>query len=150
MIYQKIIELMIAQQTKLDDLLNNMKAMQKALVNQQYKEYELSIDNHQRILADIQNIEKERIKLLNSFLGNVKNFQNKNIHQLIFEKLEIKNKNEIDRYLEIRDRIAELIKDVSKYNFQNLYLIENSRKFIRDLIITLFGSKNQKLLDRKV
>jgi hypothetical protein len=141
---------MIAQQTKLDDLLNNMKAMQKALVNQQYKEYELSIDNHQRILADIQNIEKERIKLLNSFLGNVKNFQNKNIHQLIFEKLEIKNKNEIDRYLEIRDRIAELIKDVSKYNFQNLYLIENSRKFIRDLIITLFGSKNQKLLDRKV
>jgi flagellar biosynthesis/type III secretory pathway chaperone len=149
MSYNKLIELMNAQKNKLNELLKILKLMQQSIVNQEYDNYQQTIDMHQKILSDIRNIEKERTKLLKSLLGDNQNYSKNNLPDLIFNTLRIKDNKEKENYLNLRNEIAELIKDVTRYNFQNMYLIEHSRKFIKDLVVTLYGSKNQRILDKK-
>lgn len=148
MIYNKIIDLMNAQKTKLEELLESLKLMQQSIVSQQYDNFQQTIDTHQKILADVRNIEKDRTKLIKSVLGS-QNYSKDNLPDLIFNALKIHDNKEKQNYLTLRNEIAELIKEVTKYNFQNMYLIEHSRKFIKDLIVSLYGSKNQRLLDKK-
>jgi uncharacterized protein (DUF885 family) len=148
MIYNKIIDLMIAQKTKLEELLESLKLMQQSIISQQYDNFQQTIDMHQKILADVRNIEKDRTKLIKSVIGS-QNYSKNNLPDLIFTTLKIQDTKERQNYLTLRNEIAELIKEVTKYNFENMYLIEHSRKFIKDLIVTLYGSKNQRLLDKK-
>jgi len=148
MIYNKIIDLMNAQKTKLEELLESLKLMQQSIVSQQYDNFQQTIDTHQKILADVRNIEKDRTKLIKSVLGS-QNYSKDNLPDLIFNALKIHDNKEKQNYLTLRNEIAELIKEVTKYNFQTMYLIEHSRKFIKDLIVSLYGSKNQRLLDKK-
>jgi len=148
MIYNKIIDLMIAQKTKLEELLESLKLMQQSIISQQYDNFQQTIDMHQKILADVRNIEKDRTKLIKSVIGS-QNYSKNNLPDLIFTALKIQDTKERQNYLTLRNEIAELIKEVTKYNFENMYLIEHSRKFIKDLIVTLYGSKNQRLLDKK-
>ncbi len=148
MIFNKIIDLMIAQKTKLEELIESLKLMQQSIVSQQYDNFQQTIDTHQKILADVRNIEKDRTKLIKSVLGS-QNYSKNNLPDLIFNTLKIHDNKEKQNYLTLRNEIAELIKEVTKYNFQNMYLIEHSRKFIKDLIVSLYGSKNQRLLDKK-
>ncbi len=149
MSYNKLIDLMNAQKNKLTELLESLKLMQQAIVNQEYDNYQQTIDMHQKILSDIRNIEKDRTKIVKSLLGVNQTYSKSNLPDLIFNTLNIKDNKEKQSYLNLRTEIAELIKDVTKYNFQNMYLIEHSRKFIKDLIVTLYGSKNQRILDKK-
>ncbi len=149
MSYNKLIDLMSLQKSKLLELLESLKLMQHSIVNQEYEEYQQTIDLHQKILSDIRNIEKDRTKIIKSLLGVNQNYSKSNLPDLIFSTLKIKDKKEKESYLNLRNEIAELIKDVTRYNFQNMYLIEHSRKFIKDLVVTLYGSKNQKILDKK-
>lgn len=149
MSYTKLIDLMNAQKNKLTELLESLKLMQQSIVNQEYDSYQQTIDMHQKILSDIRNIEKDRTKLIKSLLGVNQNYSKSNLPDLIFNTLKIRDKKEQESYLNLRNEIAELIKDVTKYNFQNMYLIEHSRKFIKDLVVTLYGSKNQRILDKK-
>ncbi len=149
MTYTKLIELMVTQKNKLSELLESLKLMQKSIVNQQYENYQETIDMHQKILSDIRNIEKDRTKIIKSLIGDNKNHTKNNLPELIFKALNIKDEKEKQEYIFLRNEIAELIKEVTKYNFQNMYLIEHSRKFIKDLVVTLYGSKNQKILDKK-
>jgi hypothetical protein len=149
MTYNKLIELMLIQKNKLSELLENLMLMQKAIVKQEYENYEQTIDMHQKIHADIRNIEKERTILLKSILKENKSFSKNDLPDLIFNALKITNNNEKQIYSNLRNQIAELIKEVTKCNFQNMYLIEHSRKFIKDLVVSLYGSKNQTILDKK-
>lgn len=149
MSYNKLIDLMIAQKNKLIELLESLKLMQMSIVNQDYDNYQKTIDMHQSIISDIRNIEKDRTKIIISVLGANQNHSKNNLPELIFNTMNIKDDKEIQNYLNLRNEIAELIKDVTKYNFQNMYLIEHSRKFIKDLVVTLYGSKNQRILDKK-
>lgn len=150
MSYNKLIDLMNAQKNKLTELLESLKLMQQAIVNQEYDNFQQTIDMHQKILSDIRNIEKDRTRIIKSLLDNNQSYLKNNLPDLIFNILKVKDNNEKQVYLKLRNEIAELIKDVTKYNFQNMYLIEHSRKFIKDLVFTLYGSKNQKILDKKV
>lgn len=146
--YNKLIELMTKQKEKLSNLLESLKLMQKSIVSQDYNEYEKTIEMHQKILTDIRNIEKERTRIIISVIGN-QSYSKENLPELIFNTLKIKDKSEKQKYLNLRDEIADLIKEVTKMNFQITYLIDHSRKFIKDLVVNLYGSKNQKILDKK-
>lgn len=149
MIFNKLIDLMEKQKNKLSDLLESLKQMQHSIVHQDYANYEKTIAIHQNILSDIRNIEKERASLMNSILSLNKNYSKNNLPELLFSSLKINDNIEREKYLKLRNEIAEMIQDVTKYNFQNLYLIEHSRKFIKDLVVNLYGTKNQKILDKK-
>lgn len=146
--YNKLIDLMTKQKEKLSNLLESLKLMQKSIVSQDYNEYEKTIEMHQKILTDIRNIEKERTRIIISVIGN-QSYSKENLPELIFNTLKIKDKSEKQKYLNLRDEIADLIKEVTKMNFQITYLIDHSRKFIKDLVVNLYGSKNQKILDKK-
>lgn len=146
--YNKLIELMTKQKEKLSNLLESLKLMQKSIVSQDYNEYEKTIEMHQKILTDIRNIEKERTRIIISVIGN-QSYSKENLPELIFNTLKIKDKSEKQKYLNLRDEIADLIKEVTKMNFQITYLIDHSRKFIKDLVVNLYGTKNQKILDKK-
>lgn len=146
--YNKLIDLMTKQKEKLSNLLESLKLMQKSIVSQDYNEYEKTIEMHQKILTDIRNIEKERTRIIISVIGN-QSYSKENLPELIFNTLKIKDKSEKQKYLNLRDEIADLIKEVTKMNFQITYLIDHSRKFIKDLVVNLYGTKNQKILDKK-
>jgi hypothetical protein len=148
MTYGKLIELMQLQKNKLSGLLDSLKMMQQSIVSQNYDDYQKTIDMHQKILSDIRNIEKDRTRIIISIIGN-QTYSRDNLPQMIFNALKVKDPNEKKRYLNLRDEITEQIKEVTRLNFQNMYLIEHSRKFIKDLVVTLYGSKNQKILDKK-
>ncbi|MCS7052193.1 MAG: flagellar export chaperone FlgN [Ignavibacterium sp.] len=149
MTYEKLIALMQTQKNKLTDLLDTLKSMQKAIIEQEYQDFNRTIELHQRILSDIRNIEKDRTKLIISIIGN-QSYSKEKLPQMIFNALKVKDNNLKKKYLDLRDEITNLIKEVTRINFQNMYLIDNSRKLIKDLVVTIYGSANQKILDKKV
>lgn len=149
MTYEKLIALMQTQKNKLTDLLDTLKSMQKAIIEQEYQDFNKTIELHQRILSDIRNIEKDRTKLIISIIGN-QSYSKEKLPQMIFNALKVKDNNLKIKYLDLRDEITNLIKEVTRINFQNMYLIDNSRKLIKDLVVTIYGSANQKILDKKV
>lgn len=149
MTYEKLIALMQTQKNKLTDLLDTLKSMQKAIIEQEYQDFNKTIELHQRILSDIRNIEKDRTKLIISIIGN-QSYSKEKLPQMIFNALKVKDNNLKKKYLDLRDEITNLIKEVTRINFQNMYLIDNSRKLIKDLVVTIYGSANQKILDKKV
>jgi hypothetical protein len=55
-----------------------------------------------------------------------------------------------NEFNQVRTILLEKVKEVLLLNSQNEIIINNSRKFIRDLIKNVFGSKKENIFDRKI
>lgn len=150
MMYNKFFQLVESHKNKLAELVDCLSLMQKAIINFDYENYQKIIACYQKTITDISNIEKERIKILTLLLGDEINSKKDNFVDLIFSAFKIEDQNQKQLYLNLRNKITEFANEISKLNFQNMYLIEHSRKFIKDLLFNLYQSKNQKILDKKV
>lgn len=146
----KLLEIMRNQLNKLQEMYEVLQFMQSAMVESDYDDFEKAIESQEKILAEIRNYEKLRIDVLKELLQSDILPEKNVLVQKLFEAEPEADSVLQEEYLNIRESLVNVVGEIENLNFQNKYLIDHSRKFIKELVTNLYGVKNQKLLDRKV
>lgn len=146
----KLLEIMRNQLKCLQEMYEVLQKMQSAMVESDYDNFEKAVELQEKILAEIRNYEKTRIDILKDLLKSDILPEKNILVQKLFEAEPDVNSELQDEYLNIRNSLVEVVGEIENLNFQNKYLIDHSRKFIKELVTNLYGVRNQKLLDRKV
>lgn len=146
----RLLEIMRNQLNKLQEMYAVLQQMQNAMVDSDYESFEKTIELQEKILAEIRNYEKSRIDILKDLLKSDILPEKNALVQKLFEAEPETGLSLQEEYLNIRESLINVVGEIENLNFQNKYLIDHSRKFIKELVTNLYGVKNQKLLDRKV
>ncbi len=146
----KLLEIMRNQLNKLQEMYEALQQMQNAMVESDYDSFEKTIELQEKILAEIRSQEKERVDILKELLQSDVLPEKNILVQKLFESEPEASISLQQEYLNIRDSLINIVGEIENLNVQNKYLIDHSRKFIKELVTNLYGVKNQKLLDRKV
>lgn len=146
----KLLEIMHNQLSKLQEMYGVLQQMQNAMVESDYDNFEKSIELQEKILAEIRAYEKARIDVLKDLLQSDILPKKNTLVQKLFEAEPEADSALQEEYLNIRNSLINVVGEIENLNFQNKYLIDHSRRFIKELVTNLYGVRNQKLLDKKV
>lgn len=147
---EKLLTVLEEQNNNLFDLYSNLKKQQTALTANNADDIESAIIEQEKILHNIRNKEQQRI-LFVAEICSCKDFDFKNNSiSEILRYLQIKDIDMHDKLLSIKNEISSTMKKINVLNGQNSYIIENSRKFIRDLMQNLYDISKKNFLDRKI
>lgn len=146
----KLLEIMNNQLSKLQEMYEVLQQMQNAMVESDYDNFEKSIELQEKILAEIRTYEKARIDVLKDLLQSDILPEKNVLVQKLFEAEPEADSALQEEYLNIRNSLINVVGEIENLNFQNKYLIDHSRRFIKELVTNLYGVRNQKLLDKKV
>ena len=139
-----------AQEANLESLISILENQKKAIVHNDSKALEKEIIEEQNVLKKLDQEEKNRLKIVNDIafqnsievagnsldflLKNKSIFFGKDIKELEKARLSLKNK----------------VKAVMNLNAQLKSIIEFSRNFLREIIITLSGPNKHALVNKRV
>ncbi len=146
----RLLEIMRSQLNKLQEMYEVLQQMQNAMVESDYNSFEKTIEQQEKILAEVRSQEKERIDILKDLLQSDILPEKNVLVKKLFEAEPESDLSLQEEYHNIRNSLVNVVGEIENLNFQNKYLIDHSRKFIKELVTNLYGVKNQKLLDRKV
>ena len=151
MYYDEILKLSYEQISNLTDFIKVLKQLQSSIVKNDVDEIELSIEQEEKVLHRLKNCEDKRADAVNAALNH---------YQIEVDKSEALDKladvlmaidpEVYSEFNQIRAALLEKVKEVLLLNQQNEIIISNSRKFIRDLIKGVLGSKKENFFDRKI
>ena len=150
MYYDEILKLTYEQITYLSDFINTLKKLQRSIVNSELDEIEITIEQEEKILHRIKNCEDKRAEAVNIALKHYQIEADKNeaLDKLADVLLAI-DPEVYEEFNQVRAILLERVKEVLLLNSQNEIIISNSRKFIRDLIKNILGTKKENFFDRK-
>lgn len=147
---EKLLTVLEEQKNNLFDLYNNLKKQQAALTSNNVDEIESAIIEQEKILHSIRNKEQQRILFAAEICSSKDfDFKNNSISEIL-RYLQIKDIDMHNKLLSIKNEISSTMKKINILNGQNSYIIENSRKFIRDLMQNLYDISKKNFLDRKI
>lgn len=138
------------QKKNLIELHSNLQKQQKALTANNADDLESVVNEQEKILHNIRNYEQQRILFMTQIYSCA---QFKLEHNSISSLLAILKDKDTEHYnslLSLKNDITNLMNKINVLNGQNSYIIENARKFIRDLMQNLYDISKKKFLDRKV
>ncbi len=150
MYYDEILKLTYEQITYLSDFINTLKKLQRSIVNSELDDIEIAIEQEEKILHRIKNCEDKRAEAVNFALKHYQIEADKNeaLDKLADVLLAI-DPEVYEEFNQVRAILLERVKEVLLLNSQNEIIISNSRKFIRDLIKNILGTKKENFFDRK-
>ncbi len=135
----------------LEQLLNNAKLKQEALVKMNDEQLVKAISDEEKFIRAVKIAENERLnKMAEIYKLNGKNENNFKLSVFIKtfkEHIDEKGLKLLNSYEKI---LKKMTVEVMNVNRQNLSLIEHSRKFITSLMEIVYQDKNRSLFDRKV
>jgi len=151
MYYDEILKLSFEQVINLTDFIKILKQLQTSIVHNDVDEIELAVENQERILHRIKNCEEQRVEAVNTALIHygIETERSEALDKLADILLAI-DPEIYTEFNELRAALLEKVKEVLLLNQQNEIIISNSRKFIRDLIKSVLGSKKENFFDRKI
>jgi len=137
--------------SNLEKLLENAQKKQKALVSMNNQVLTEVIQEEEKLIVSIKNIEQRRLKLISEY--NASANMEPNSYKLAEFVKKFKN-NLTEKEIKLIKNYEKIIKAISKetlkYNEQNTFLINNSRKFVDSLMKIIYPDKTKSLLDKKV
>lgn len=146
----KLLEIMRNQLKKLQEMFEVLQQMQISMIESDYENFEKSILRQERILSEIRNFEKSRVDVLKEIFKTDVLPEKNLLVQKLFEAEPETEKSLQEEYLGIRNSLVDIVGEIENLNFQNKFLIDHSRKFIKELVTNVYNTKNQQLLDKKV
>lgn len=151
MYYDQILNLSNEQIDNLNNFLSILKDLQKAIVQNDLEKIELTVEQEEKVLNRIKLCEDNRFEAIKVALNH---------YEIEADKAEALDKladiilaidpEVYQEFNNVRTELLEKVKEVLMINQQNEIIINNSRKFIRDLIKSVLGTKKESFLDRKI
>lgn len=151
MYYDQILNLSNEQIDNLNNFLSILKDLQKAIVQNDLEKIELTVEQEEKVLNRIKLCEDNRFEAIKVALNH---------YEIEADKAEALDKladiilaidpEVYQEFNNVRTELLEKVKEVLLINQQNEIIINNSRKFIRDLIKSVLGTKKESFLDRKI
>ena len=151
MYYDEILKLSYEQIINLTDFIKVLKQLQSSIVKNDVDEIELSIEQEEKVLHRLKNCEDKRADAVNAALNHysIEVDKSEALDKLADVLMAI-DPQVYSEFNQIRAALLEKVKEVLLLNQQNEIIISNSRKFIRDLIKGVLGSKKENFFDRKI
>jgi hypothetical protein len=150
MYYDEILKLTYEQITYLSDFINTLKKLQRSIVNSDLDDIEIAIEQEEKILHRIKNCEEKRADAVNIALKHYQiEVDNNEALDKLADVLLALDPEIYEEFNQVRAILLEKVKEVLLLNSQNEIIISNSRKFIRDLIKNILGTKKENFFDRK-
>jgi hypothetical protein len=149
--YYEVLNLTEQQTANMIELNRNLHRFQKSLIDNDILEFELTIDEQEKILNRVRNGETKRINAIKELL--IQNNIPVDSESALDKLAELIADLDDEAYQQImiaREKLFKNVRDVVLLNIQNEQLITNSRIFIRDLIKNLLGTKKQSFFDKKI
>jgi len=147
---KNLLLLLNTQQNNLNALLEAAIQKQKALVDYENKLLEDAIIKEEKALAQVNFFEKNRIKLLTEIylqLG-IKN-NSFRLDEFISLTKEIIDEKSLAFVKRFETEIKNIVIKISEVNKQNIFLVEHSRAFIKEIVKAIANSQKS-LLDKRV
>jgi hypothetical protein len=151
MYYDQILNLSNEQIDNLNNFLSILKDLQKAIVQNDLEKIELTVEQEEKVLNRIKLCEDTRFEAIKVALNH---------YEIEADKADALDKladiilaidpEVYQEFNNVRTELLEKVKEVLLINQQNEIIINNSRKFIRDLIKSVLGTKKESFLDRKI
>ncbi len=127
------------------------KTKQLILIQYNQEKFDALINEEEMIVAEISYNEKERFQAISLIKKHLpENIGTTNISEIIKNKnvpIEPQNKEEIEI---LTANIREIAKNIKIQNEKNLYLINASSKFLKELITTVMSENKKNVLDRRM
>lgn len=151
MYYDEILKLNYEQIINLSDFVDTLKHLQSSIVKNELEEIEIAVEREEKDLHRIKNCENKRAEAIKSALHNYEiEADNTEAMDKLADVLLAIDPEIYNEFNQVRTILLEKVKEVLLLNSQNEIIINNSRKFIRDLIKNVFGSKKENIFDRKI
>ncbi|GAB6282800.1 MAG: hypothetical protein STSR0008_15500 [Ignavibacterium sp.] len=143
------INLLSEQSKNLKVLNDNLLQIQTVVIDYQIPKLDLLLPVFESSLKKISELEEQRLKLLNKIREkySIDNNESKASLSILLENYLSNNELQELRSKEVQLKL--IIKNIQELNFKNLFLINHSRHFLKDLVSTLL-SNQKSILDRKV
>jgi hypothetical protein len=145
---KKLFEVLSENEENLKLFLDIVKEKQEALIKNDADILEKLIVIEERILSEIDDI---RIRMQYEVEAAALEFNFRLEHNFLkelIEKMKTTDNHEVEKLVTYQSSIRWLVMQINDINAQNKVLIENSRKFVKE-IISIITSENKQLLDRK-
>lgn len=140
---------MTEQSDNLERLLNVLTKMQTAIIQNNIDDFELSVESEDKLLKEIKKKEQTRTEQLKTIL-NVNDLPVQGLNEKVIEVVSKQDKTKVPVFKKLRENLILKVSQVELMNVQTNYLINHSRRFIKDLITGLLGNSKRNILDRKV
>lgn len=143
------INLLSEQIQNLKVLKDNLLQIQTVVIDYQISELDLLLPGFESSLKKISELEEQRLKLLKKIREkySIDNDELKTSLSILLKNY--LSENELKELQSKEDELKLSIKNIQELNFKNLFLINHSRQFLKDLVSTLL-SNHKSILDRKV
>ncbi|MDT3695830.1 MAG: flagellar export chaperone FlgN [Ignavibacterium sp.] len=147
----QILKLNNEQIENLDNLLSVLKNLQTAIVQNDLEKIESTIEQEEKVLNRIKLCEEKRFDTLKTLLNHygIKAEKTEALDELA-KVILTSDPEAYQEFSQMRSNLLEKVKEVLLINQQNEIIINNSRKFIRDLIKSVLGSRKENFFDRKI
>ena len=148
---QNLIDLLCRQKENLKRLLENAKAKQKALVDNNRELLDECIRNEQKLILAVQKAEGGRLQIITE-INKEQGFEENEyrLSRLTANLGEVLSHEAKGAIVKSERTIRGFINEITEINNQNLFLIRHSKQFIDSTLKAVFGSNTKSILDRKV
>jgi flagellar biosynthesis/type III secretory pathway chaperone len=146
-----LIKIMEEQTDLLNELIMNLKTIQKFIVESNLENFQEQLEREEKILRHIKYKDEERVKEIQMLLNTAHSAcPLEDAMDFISDTIKNQDYEQYENLLESRKLLTESVGQVMYINTQNSILINSSRQFLRDLMKNLLGSKKENFLDKKV
>ena len=144
-------EVMATEAELTEQLIEVMKRQQQALVSIDSAAVESTVERQQELLMPIEGLEQERIRLTREIVAasmpkRVEEGEPVHLTTLL-TCLDI---SEAKRLSSVGRRLHEAVEQMMKLNQANQYLLDHSRKFVRETFRIVTDGYSRKLIDQKI
>ncbi|MDL1891759.1 flagellar protein FlgN [Sphingobacteriales bacterium CHB3] len=146
-----LMEVMAAEAELTEQLIEVMKMQQQALVNLDHAEVEISVDKQQELLLPIEALEQERLRLTREVwceLTPPPDAPETSIH--LTSLLHHLQRKDADRLSMLGSRLHSAVEVMMKVNQANQYLIEHSRRFVRETLRIVTDGHSRQIVDHRI
>ncbi|MAT57505.1 MAG: hypothetical protein CMF23_05985 [Ignavibacteriae bacterium] len=135
----------------LNELLETVQKKQIALISMSHQGIEDSIQQEEKLLIRVKEIEKERQSALDNLTLTYNTKFNSTKLSDVVEKLKnLVSEDELKSLSKFENKIKNLAEMISDVNNQNMFLIQHSKRFINETINTLLSNNKKSIVDRKI
>lgn len=146
-----LVEVMTAESDLAERLADVMKKQQQCLVNCDADGVAETVEQHQELLLPLEGLEQERERLAREVWNAVAPEPASEGHPVnLTALLDYLGGSEAKKLSEISRRLLMNVETIMKINQANQYLIEHSRRFVRETLRIMTNDYARQLVDRKI